>query len=131
MFLNNTKIHQVRQLPLDRLKGKTCLVHDFSLVNPVRNSSGALNPAGTIPRSNPASEQRGIISNGVELVTLPTKQKCQDSRPRYRPKKLDQHFSGPDLFSIAPREHSDLTIKLKGPVDLLICECFREIEQGD
>jgi hypothetical protein len=98
MFLNNTKIHQVRQLPLDRLKGKTCLVHDFSL---------------------------------VELVTLPTKQKRQDSRPRYRPKKLDQHFSGPDLFSIAPREHSDLTIKLKGPVDLLICECFREIEQGD
>jgi len=98
MFLNNTKIHQVRQLPLDRLKGKAGLEHDFSL---------------------------------VELVTLPTKQKCQDSRPRYRPKKLDQHFSGPDLFSIAPREHSDLTIKLKGPVDLLICGCSGEIEQGD
>ena len=35
------------------------------VVNPVRNSSGALNPAGIILKSNPAAEQRGIISNGV------------------------------------------------------------------
>jgi hypothetical protein len=35
------------------------------VVNPVRNSSGALNPAGMILKSNPAAEQRGIISNGV------------------------------------------------------------------
>ena len=35
------------------------------IVNPVRNSSGALNPAGIIVKSNPAVEQRGIISNGV------------------------------------------------------------------
>jgi hypothetical protein len=35
-------------------------------VNPVRNSSGALNPAGIIAKSNPAAEQRGIISNGVK-----------------------------------------------------------------
>jgi hypothetical protein len=34
-------------------------------VNPVRNSSGALNPAGIILKSNHAAEQRGIISNGV------------------------------------------------------------------
>ena len=34
-------------------------------VNPVRNSSGALNPAGIILKSNPVAEQRGIISNGV------------------------------------------------------------------
>jgi len=34
-------------------------------VNPVRNSSGALNPAGIIVESNPAAKQRGIISNGV------------------------------------------------------------------
>jgi len=34
-------------------------------VNPVRNSSGALNPAGIIVTSNPAAEQRGTISNGV------------------------------------------------------------------
>jgi hypothetical protein len=37
------------------------------LVNPVRNSSGALNPAGIILKSNPAAEQRGIISNGVKI----------------------------------------------------------------
>jgi tetratricopeptide (TPR) repeat protein len=34
-------------------------------VNPVRNSNGALNPAGNILKSDPAAEQRGIISNGV------------------------------------------------------------------
>jgi hypothetical protein len=53
-------------------------------VNPVRNSSGALNPvrdlslnginpAGIILKSNPAkggtAEQRGIISNGVKRGT--------------------------------------------------------------
>jgi len=37
------------------------------IVNPVRNSSGALNPAGIILKSNPATEQRGIISNGVKM----------------------------------------------------------------
>ncbi|MCJ7704217.1 MAG: epoxyqueuosine reductase QueH, partial [Desulfobacterales bacterium] len=43
-------------------------------VNPVRNSSGALNSSGIILKSNPAkggtTEQRGIISNGV-------KERCQ------------------------------------------------------
>ncbi len=39
------------------------------LVNPVRNSSGALNPAGIILKSD-AIEQRGIISNGVNIVYL-------------------------------------------------------------
>ena len=39
-------------------------------MNPVRNSSGALNPAGLILRSNPAAEQRGIISNGVKGVIM-------------------------------------------------------------
>jgi hypothetical protein len=33
-------------------------------VNPVSNSSGALNPAG-ITKIKPTAEQRGIISNGV------------------------------------------------------------------
>ena len=38
---------------------------DNTWVNPVKNSSGALNPAGIILKSNPAAELRGIISNGV------------------------------------------------------------------
>ncbi len=37
----------------------------FPIINPVRNSSGALNPAGIILKPNPAAEQQGIISNGV------------------------------------------------------------------
>jgi NADH-quinone oxidoreductase subunit J len=36
-------------------------------VNPVRNSNGASNPAGMVLKSNRAAEQRGIISNGVNL----------------------------------------------------------------
>lgn len=35
-------------------------------VNPIRNSSGALNTSGIILKSNPSTEQRGIISNGVK-----------------------------------------------------------------
>jgi hypothetical protein len=36
--------------------------------NPVRNSSETLNPAGIILKSNPAAEQQGIISNGVNAL---------------------------------------------------------------
>jgi len=43
------------------------IVEDIE-VNPVRNSSGALNPAGILLKRNPAAEQRGIISNGVKRV---------------------------------------------------------------
>jgi len=39
-------------------------------VNPVRNSSLALNTSGINPNSNPAMEQPGIISNGVNIVYL-------------------------------------------------------------
>jgi hypothetical protein len=37
-------------------------------VNPVRNSSGALNPVGMIIKPNPSAEQRSIISNGVKII---------------------------------------------------------------
>ena len=39
-------------------------------VNPVRNSSGVLTPAGITPNSNSAQEERGILSNGVNVVYL-------------------------------------------------------------
>jgi hypothetical protein len=39
-------------------------------VNLVRNSSGALNPAGILLERNPAAEQQGIISNGVNRSAL-------------------------------------------------------------
>ncbi|MDI7260347.1 MAG: hypothetical protein QME90_10555 [Thermodesulfobacteriota bacterium] len=44
------------------------IIWDDENVNPVRNSSGALNPAGIILKYNPTAEQRGIISNGVKLT---------------------------------------------------------------
>jgi glycosyltransferase involved in cell wall biosynthesis len=52
-------------------------------VNPVRNSSGALNPAGIILKSNPAAEQRGIISNGVKVMPNQT-----DMKPVYEETKV-------------------------------------------
>jgi putative ABC transport system permease protein len=55
-------------LPLQDAQG--LLGAGFGGVNPVRNSSEALNPAGIILKSNPAVEQRGIISNGVNIVYL-------------------------------------------------------------
>jgi len=51
----------------------------LEIVNPVRNSSGALNPAlrggtpygaepGIVLKCNPAAKQGGIISNGVKVM---------------------------------------------------------------
>jgi putative ABC transport system permease protein len=54
-------------LPLSDAQG--LLGTESGGVNPVRNSSGALNPAGIILKSD-AIEQRGIISNGVNIVYL-------------------------------------------------------------
>jgi hypothetical protein len=36
-------------------------------MNPVRNSSGALNPAGMILELNRTAKHRAIISNGVKV----------------------------------------------------------------
>jgi len=57
----------------DSLKPKQVLTIPPQRENPVRNSSGALNPPGIIVKSNPAIEQRGIISNGVKKVEEVTK----------------------------------------------------------
>ena len=61
------RLHQTLTLP-DRpeIRGMVNRVIHLVEVNPVRNSSGALNPAGIILKSNPTAEQRGIISNGVK-----------------------------------------------------------------
>jgi hypothetical protein len=57
--------------PKSKVKGRAFLVelNDLKVVatvNPVRNSSGALNPAGIILKSDPAALQRVIVSNGVD-----------------------------------------------------------------
>jgi integrase len=66
-------------------------------VNPVRNSSGTLNPAGIILKSNLAAEQRGIISNGVKgakgrkdrytLLSEKALQLIDQYMKRYEPRK--------------------------------------------
>ncbi len=38
-------------------------------VHPIRNSSGALNLAGIIIKPDSAAQQRGIISNGVNIIS--------------------------------------------------------------
>ena len=63
--------HPILGDPLYGRKGKPGMINDPLLgkcVNPVRNSSGALNPAGIILKPNPAAKQRGIISNGVKGI---------------------------------------------------------------
>jgi len=59
-------------LPLQ--DAQSLLGGDSSGVIPVRNSSEGLNPGGIILKSNPAIggtvEQRGVISNGVNIVYL-------------------------------------------------------------
>jgi type IV pilus assembly protein PilX len=48
------------------VRGKELNAMKKSFINPVRNSSEALNPAEIILKCNPAIKQRGIISNGVK-----------------------------------------------------------------
>jgi hypothetical protein len=38
-------------------------------VNPARNSSGALPPPGIIIKPDSAAKERGIISNGVNIIS--------------------------------------------------------------
>jgi len=70
LIYRNTAGNEVRRENLDQMNNKV-------VINPVRNSSrcdsktsGALNPAGFIPKSNPAAEKCGIISNGVKRDSL-------------------------------------------------------------
>ena len=60
----------VKDIPVEEPKLISPPWEEEETVNPVRNSSGALNPAGIILKSNPATEQRGIISNGVKEPAL-------------------------------------------------------------
>jgi len=58
------------------VKHRNEAIHQYLRVNPVRNLSGSLNPAGIILESNPATEQWDIISNGVNwqnIVTVKSK----------------------------------------------------------
>ena len=49
------------------LRLRISLLKKIPSANPVRNFSGTLTPTGVILKFNPALEQRGIISNGVNI----------------------------------------------------------------
>jgi S-adenosylmethionine:tRNA ribosyltransferase-isomerase len=79
LVMNNTRVLPARLIGNKETGGKVeiLLVPSWNGTNPVRNSSGALNPAlrggtpygaepGIILKSNPAEEQGGIISNGAK-----------------------------------------------------------------
>jgi pyruvate/2-oxoacid:ferredoxin oxidoreductase alpha subunit len=53
---------------LDKRGGLMAEAKGVGGVNPVRNASGALNPARIVLKCNPAAEQRRIISNGVKIL---------------------------------------------------------------
>jgi radical SAM superfamily enzyme YgiQ (UPF0313 family) len=62
-------------------------------VNPVRNSSGVLNPDGIILKCNPVTEQRGIISNGVKYLE------------GYNERRFANHHCRPDYNSLPIRDY--------------------------
>jgi len=65
-FFSNVKV-RLPEEKLSRFQRNFKLLQGMGLeVNPVRNSSGALNPAGIILKFNSAAEQGGIIPNGVK-----------------------------------------------------------------
>jgi len=86
---------------------QTLLGAESGGVNPVRNSSGALNTAGIIPKSNPAMEQPGIISNGVNIVYLRLKSPSLLSRVKT---SIARQLNGVSVAS------SDSSLELMGGV---------------
>jgi len=68
LVMNNTRVLPARLIGKKETGGKVeiLLVPSWNGANPVRNSSGALNPAGIILKSNLAEERGGIISNGAK-----------------------------------------------------------------
>jgi len=75
-IIGHMGIIEVREVKGNQRSKAVFLIHasgtkrQGGAVNPVRNSSEALNPAGIILKSNPDVEQRGINSNGVKKVLL-------------------------------------------------------------
>jgi hypothetical protein len=73
-------------------------------VNPVRNSSGALNPAGIILKCDPAAEQRGIISNGVKGLKGCSERRVGNDhyRPDYNSLPMRDYFAPGPVLPYSP-----------------------------
>jgi uncharacterized protein (DUF1684 family) len=71
-------------------------------VNPIRNSSAASTPAGTILGPNPAGEQQDIISNGVNRGEM----KLEEQRILNWRKERDAFFKNHQRSPLLPNEKS-------------------------
>ncbi|MDP3016037.1 MAG: AMIN domain-containing protein, partial [Deltaproteobacteria bacterium] len=107
---------------------------DIEKVNPVRNSSGALNPAlrggapygaepGIILKSNPDAEQGGIISNGVKKA-VEIKEVKKESAPPSPPavvasatEKTNKAKEIIDFSLEEKKDHIDFNILADGKVE--------------
>ena len=95
------------------------------LVYPVRNSSGALNPAGINLKCNPAAEHRGIISNGVKQDDLNSKIE------HYKPQAKVYSDAIRTIFRKPPKEVILFFLHIMEPVALnSILSRRGESEQG-
>jgi len=95
-------------------EGDGLVVLDFKtdLVYPVRNSSGALNPAGINLKCNPAAEHRGIISNGVKKDDLNSKIE------HYKPQAQVYSDAIKTIFGKPPKEVILFFLHLMEPVSV-------------
>jgi ATP-dependent exoDNAse (exonuclease V) beta subunit len=95
-------------------EGDGLVVLDFKtdLVYPVRNSSGALNPAGINLKCNPAAEHRGIISNGVKQDDLNSKIE------HYKPQAKVYSDAIRTIFGKPPKEVILFFLHLMEPVSI-------------
>jgi ATP-dependent exoDNAse (exonuclease V) beta subunit len=95
-------------------EGDGLVVLDFKtdLVYPVRNSSGASNPAGINLKCNPAAEHRGIISNGVKKDNLNSKIE------HYKPQAKVYSDAIKTLFGNPPKEVILFFLHLMEPVSV-------------
>ena len=108
-------------------------------VNPVRNSSGALNPAGIILKCNPAAEQRSIISNGVkggkaQAAGIRKRSKFKSRSPLSRAYDLTKRasrlgFDWPDIEGVLKKMDEEME-ELREALSLQNREKIRE-EIGD
>ena len=95
-------------------EGDGLVVLDFKtdLVYPVRNSSGASNPAGINLKCNPAAEHRGLISNGVKKNDLNSKIE------HYKPQAKVYSDAIRTIFGKPPKEVILFFLHLMEPVSI-------------
>jgi ATP-dependent helicase/nuclease subunit A len=109
---NGTIFEGVMDVVFKEEDGLVVLDFKTDLVYPVRNSSGALNPAGINLKCNPAAEHRGIISNGVKKDDLNSKIE------HYKPQAQVYSDAIKTIFGKPPKEVILFFLHLMEPVSV-------------